>query len=67
MGIEGITDYSERNAGGLNIGRTYEIKIGPTFTQEEAIIDAKRQNLDLDAWVFSQLTPLVPESYLGER
>lgn len=63
LGIEGITDYSEISAGGLNIGKTYEINIGPTFTQEEAILDAGRQNLDLDTWVFSQLAPLVPESY----
>lgn len=67
LGIKGTTDYSERSAGGLNIGKTYEINIGPTFTQEEAILDAGRQNLDLDAWVFSQLAHLVPESYLGER
>ena len=65
LGIHGESDYSLENAGGLNLGRLYEIGIGRAFTAEEAV-NAAGGWRNLDDWALAKLAPLVPAAYRGE-
>lgn len=64
LGLPGATAYSLAEVGGLNLGRPYLVRVGPTISSEEAL--AKAGSLRrLDPWVFDQLRSLVPEGYRG--
>ena len=65
LGIRNESDYSLAHAGGLNLGRVYEIQIGSTFTSEEALAAAGNWRA-LDDWALEQLRPLVPAAYRAE-
>ena len=58
-------DYSRRNAGGMNFGKLYEARVGPTVTIEEALREARGVSA-VDDWVFGRLRELVPAAY-GKR
>lgn len=64
LGIAGESDYSLEKVGGLNPGRRYEVRIGQTFTLDEAIARAGGLR-GLDAWVYRELRRWVPEPYSG--
>ena len=66
LGLPGAGDYSLARVGDLNLGRPYQIHVGPTFTYEEALAAAGSLRR-LDPWVFEQLRQLVPEGYRDSR
>ena len=62
LGLHGETDYSLENAGGLNVGRRYELRLGRAFRMEEALKEAGGIK-NLDDWAYDQLRELVPPIY----
>jgi len=61
FGIEGTVDYSR--ARGPHLFERYEVNIGPVILKKEALQSANSSNQSIDQWMFSQIRPLVPESY----
>ena len=62
LGIEGETDYRLDRVGGLNLCRRYEVRIGHTFTLDEAL-EAAGGLRQLDDWTYRQLRNWVPAAY----
>lgn len=62
LGIAGENDYTLENVGGLNPGRRYEVRIGHTYTLDEALECAGGLR-GLDAWVYRELRRWVPAPY----
>ena len=65
LGIAGESDYTTDRARGHNFGRTFTVKIGETYLQNEIIELSKASGLSIDHWVYQQFEPLVPTNYVG--
>lgn len=65
IGIKGVVDYTSPKIRGFNLGKTYEVTVGSSYTKEEAQEKAGGIK-QVDAWAFSELAKVVPESYLAK-
>lgn len=61
LGLDGQGDY-DGNVAGFNLGRRYEITVGPTVTLREMLEETDGVD-QVDDWVFAQLARLVPDGY----
>lgn len=66
LGIVGETDYAAQRVRGHNLGKTFAVKIGETYLQNELVELSATEDLTVDQWVCKQFEPLVPTAYLGQ-
>lgn len=64
IGIDGVKDYSSVPRG-YNLRTKFQVKVGQTFTLEEALSDAE-QFETVDHWARAQLAKVVPIEYLPQ-
>lgn len=63
IGIKGVETYEDKTIEGLNIGKSYELKMGSTSTKEEFIKEAEQRGLTLDQLALEKLGLVVPQTY----
>lgn len=64
LGLRGATDYTTDNAGGFNIHRVYELRLGETLPAD-VVINLVGGRRYVDGRIFEYLRQLVPVAYGG--
>lgn len=64
LDIQGVTDYTAKKVRGLNIGRSYTIKIGEVFSSKELRENTKSNRITLEQEAWNRMARLVPSAYL---
>jgi hypothetical protein len=62
LGMPDVVDYSRKKVGGLNLLRSYDLRVGQPITISEALERAGGIKM-IDAWIFDRLSELLPPLY----
>jgi hypothetical protein len=64
LGINETFDYSSPDAGGLNIGKEYVLRVGDVISAQELLLRADGKRKQIDPIVYQELAKLVPPEYV---
>ncbi|MBI2405108.1 hypothetical protein HYV22_02925 [Candidatus Gottesmanbacteria bacterium] len=67
LSLAEVTDYRDPQVAEYNIGRSFDVALGPTYTLQEARTKIGGGRFAMDRWILQELSPLVPTAYLGNE